>query len=685
MTRATARLLPLTPDVVAEHLAARSRQDLFIGLYPMLPNNTCWWLAADFDGKTAMLDALAYVKAARTAGVPAALEISQSGAGAHVWIFFTEALSAQTARAVGTALIHEAILQRGVMSLGSYDRLFPSQDVLPGSGPGNLIAAPLHGNRRKNGLTLFLDPATLEPYEDQWAFLSTLDRLTPGDAGRIARKASRATVGSDVTTLARAESTKVHPPMPPVVRAELAAGLVLDAIALPPAALATFKHAASMANPKFYELQRLRKSTWDTPRFVTGYDLTLDEKLVLPRGLRHLVTGIVERSGARLDVTDNRTAGKEIDVALIGELTDRQAGAVGELLGHDDGILVAPPGSGKTVMACAIIAERAVSTLILVDRKALADQWRTRLTEFLGLKPGQLGGGRTKLTGIVDVAMLPALARHDDIEKLTTGYGQIIVDEAHHVAAAAYDHSVKKIGARYWLGLTATPDRRDGLGELLRWQLGPVRHTMTDEMPGTLPEADDASAGPARVLHVHETSFTAADIAQDAPSLIAEAHRALTVDKNRNEKIVDDVHAALTRGRNCLILTRRVAHLESLTSLLAGRGHEPLVLQGGMPVKERCAIVERLADAKAGDGVLVVGTTPFVGEGFDAPALDTLFLAAPVSFDGLLLQCAGRVVRPAPGKTVAEVHDYHDVLVPLLAVSLQRRMPGYKRLRFERA
>ncbi|TDC35879.1 DEAD/DEAH box helicase [Kribbella albertanoniae] len=684
MTRATARLLPLTPDVVAEHLGARARQDLFIGLYPMLPDNTCWWLAADFDGKSAMLDALAYVKAARTAGVPAALEISQSGAGAHVWIFFTKAIPAQTAREVGTALIHEAILQRGAMSLGSYDRLFPSQDVLPGSGPGNLIAAPLHGNRRKNGLTLFLDPATLEPYEDQWAFLSTLDRLAPGDAARIARKASRAAVGRDVTTLARAESTKVHPPMPSVVRAELAAGLVLDATELPPAALATFKHAASMANPKFYELQRLRKSTWDTPRFVTGYDLTLDEKLVLPRGLRHLVTGIVERSGARLDVTDNRTAGKEIDVALIGELTDRQAVAVGELLAHDDGVLVAPPGSGKTVMACAVIAERAVSTLILVDRKALADQWRARLTEFLGLKPGQLGGGRSKLTGIVDVAMLPTLARHDDVETLTAGYGQIIIDEAHHVAAAAYDHSVKKIAARYWLGLTATPDRRDGLGELLHWQLGPVRHTMTDEIPGTLAEAVGPIAGPARVLHVHETTFTAVDIDHDAPSPIAEAHRALTIDKARNEQILDDVHGCLIQGRNCLVLTRRVAHLETLTSLLAGRGHQPLVLQGGMRAKERRAIVERLTDARAGDGVLVVGTTPFVGEGFDAPALDTLFLAAPISFDGLLLQCAGRVVRPAPGKTVAEVHDYHDPLVPLLAASLQRRMPGYKRLHFER-
>lgn len=678
MDRRRAAYLPLTAEVVAAHLVG----DVFMGLYPLLTDNTCQFLAADFDGSTAMLDALAYCKAARGSGVPAALEISQSGRGAHAWIFFTDPIPATTARSIGTVLLHEAMVLRGSMDLRSYDRLFPNQDVLPDGGLGNLIAAPLQGRRRKDGLTLFLDLATLEPHEDQWAFLSVLDRLSPRDAEKVARRAKQAAVGTGVVKMSRSDATKVHPPLPKTVQAELAASLSIDTSQLPAAALATFKHAASLANPKFYELQRLRKSTWDTPRFLRGYDLTLDGRLVLPRGLRHTVGRIVEDAGSRMMVTDTRDAGREIEVVFTAELTTRQSAGVGAMLAHDDGMLVAPPGSGKTVMACAMIAERATSTLILVDRKALAEQWRSRIKQFLDVRPGQIGGGRRKLTGVVDVAMLPSLARRADVADLTGGYGHVIVDECHHLAAAAYDHAVKQIGAQFWLGLTATPSRRDGLGDLVTWQLGPVRHTVTDEDPDTLAAVWQEDTGPRRLLFVHETQFRADEQNLSAPGALAAVHRSLIGDQARNTQIIDDVVAALAKGRNCLVLTRRVAHVETLASLLADRGHQALLLQGGMTTTDRRAAVDRLAEAKAGDGVLVIGTTPFIGEGFDAPVLDTLFLAGPVSFDGLLVQCAGRVIRASPGKDVAEVHDYHDPATPILAVSLQRRMPGYRALGF---
>ncbi|WP_245714620.1 TOTE conflict system archaeo-eukaryotic primase domain-containing protein [Micromonospora inyonensis] len=214
--RRGATYLPRTTEVVAAHLVG----DVFMGLYPLMPGNTCHFVVADFDGPTAVLDALAYAKAARASALPAALEISQSGRGAHVWVFFTGAVAAATARAVGTVLLREAMVLRGSMDLRSYDRLFPNQDVLPDGGFGNLIAAPLQGRRRKDGLTTFLDLGTLEPHADQWAFLSTLDRLSPGDAEHIARQAKQAVTGADIATMSRSAATQVHPPLPPVVHAK---------------------------------------------------------------------------------------------------------------------------------------------------------------------------------------------------------------------------------------------------------------------------------------------------------------------------------------------------------------------------------------------------------------------------------------------------------------------------------
>ena len=250
--------LPLTPELLASHLSG----DLHVGLYPLLDGDRCWWLAADFDGPAAMLDALAYLKAARSLAVPAALEVSRSGVGAHAWVFFTGPVPAETGRRLGTGLLREAMALRGQMDLQSYDRLFPSQDVLPAGGVGNLIAAPLHGRSRRDGATVFLDLATLEPHEDQWAFLSTLGRMSPRE---VARAAGRVTVGAEVSRIGAPVSTRTRPAPSPVIHARLDAGIRVEQGELTPALVATLKHAASMPNPLFYERQRRRASTWDTP------------------------------------------------------------------------------------------------------------------------------------------------------------------------------------------------------------------------------------------------------------------------------------------------------------------------------------------------------------------------------------------------------------------------------------
>ena len=664
-----------------------------VGLYAIMQDNNCAFLCADFDDKNCKYgykeDVLAYVGVCREWLIPYAIERSRSGNGAHVWIFFEAPLPASKARRLGNAILTEAMTRNGQMSFNSYDRFFPNQDYLPEGGFGNLVALPLQGQARRKQNSVFVDNDFLV-YKDQWAFLYNLKKIQESTIDQLLRLHYQEELGKLSMS---SESKPWVTPLPQNITQEdfhakveiiKADKLYIPLKAVSAKVLNHLKRIAAFKNPEFYNKQALRLSTYAIPRIISCFDIT-NEYLAMPRGCEDATRSFLNDNAVTYTIIDKTNHGNKISVSFQGEEREEQLEAINALLPYTNGILHATTAFGKTVTAAAIIARKKVNTLILVHSKALLKQWHDRLTEFLNIdypkheeknrrgrrkvfSPiGCFDSSGNTLHGIIDIALILSCLDEDGVKPFVQDYGMVIVDECHHVSSITFEQVLRSIKAHTIYGLTATPIRKDGHQPIIFMQCGPIRF-ITDAKSQIAKQSFD------RFLIPRFTSYNS--ILEDRLS-IATLYKYLSEDEIRNNLIVEDTCKAVNTGRTPIILTNRTAHVSVLAEKLKATIKNVISLTGAGTTKEKRETMQRLQTIPDSEQFVIVATGKYVGEGFDYPRLDTLFLALPISWKGLLTQYAGRLHREYEGKKDVRIYDYIDIHEPICDSMYRKRLKGY--------
>lgn len=683
------RWLPLSDEVIRWHLSGADERGrpCVIGIYPMLRDERCHFLAVDFDGESWAEDALAYQESCRRLDVPVLLERSRSGEGGHVWLFFADAVAATLARKLGLLLLTETMERRPELGLRSYDRLFPNQDTLPKGGFGNLIALPLQKAAREAGNSVWVDEQ-LRPVADPWAALDGVGLIaTAALEQRVAAAEGRGRIIGVRMVAPDEEDAEPWQPrragaVPVPRREDVPAQLVVvraDQIYIPkegvgPSLRNALVRIAAFQNPEFYKAQAMRVPTYDKPRVISCAE-DFPGHIGLPRGCWEETRELLEAAGTVLEVRDERYSGEPLELTFHGELREDQQVAAAAMLEHETGVLAATTAFGKTVLAAWLIARRGVNTLVVVHRQQLLEQWVERLSGFLGLAPkeiGRWGGGKRKLTGRIDVALIQSLSRHEVVVPLVENYGHLVIDECHHLSARSFELVARRARARFVTGLSATVTRKDGRHPIIFMQCGPVRHRV------------DARRQAAERPFTHEvrvrpTGFIpGGEPLEDKRAEFQRLCDALILAEGRNRMIAADVAEAVAAGRSPVVLTERTAHLETLAAMLEGEVSHVITLQGGMGNKALSAALERLRAVPEDEGRVLIATGRFLGEGFDDPRLDTLFLTMPVSWHGTIAQYVGRLHRLHHAKRTVRVYDYVDLEVDMLARMFEKRCKGYE-------
>lgn len=686
---------PLTVQTIRAHLMGKDEfcRDV-VGIYPMLENDRTWLLAVDFDENTWQEDVSAFRKTCIFCGVVPAVERSRSGNGAHVWFFFSEPVSAADARRFGSGLLTQAMARRHELRFRSYDRLFPSQDTVPRGGFGNLIALPFQGQAQHKGNTLFIDERFV-PYADQWAFLSTLHKITPEE---LAEYLAQLCVGGDMGVMLESTEQKPWPTkrrpkelarkdFPVQARLMISNLLYVDKTGFSQGALNAVKRLAAFKNPEFYKKQAMRLPVYNTPRvFDCGYED--QDFLGIPRGCMDALIDLLDAYSIPCSLEDQRQAGRMIAVSFNGTLRPEQVPAADALLGHHIGVLSATTAFGKTVVGAYLIGERKVNTLILVHSSALLEQWKTSLEQFLDIREplpeqpkqrgrkkhlehiGQIGAGKNTRSGIIDIAIMQSLFEGDekDVKPFVAEYGMVLCDECHHVAAFTFEKILREVKAQYVYGLSATPVRQDGHQPIIFMQCGPVRYLV-----------DAKSQAEKRAFsHYVIPRFTRARL--PAAKKIQDIYAGIIGNESRTNQIISDAVRLIAEGRTPLLLTERKNHAVRLAEELRGKADHIFLFLGSGKQKEKREKLAALRAVPASESLAMVATGKYIGEGFDEPRLDTILLAMPVSWKGTLAQYAGRLHRNYEGKQEVRIYDYVDIHIPALERMYHKRLKGYPEL-----
>ena len=686
---------PLVYEDIYRHLEGKDPdgQDV-IGAYAILADNNCNFLCADFDDKSCEhgyeKDVLAYVGVCKDWDIPCSIERSRSGNGAHVWIFFEQSLPASKARRLGNTILTEAMERYGRMTFKSYDRFFPNQDRLPEGGFGNLVALPLQGKARKEGNSVFVDENFII-YENQWNYLLQIKRIPETTIDAILAKHGTDSELGELSTTSESKPWETPVPQkitpndfpanPILIRSNM---LYIPLSGFSARAINHLKRIASFKNPEFYARRGMRLSTYNIPCIISCADME-EDYITLPRGCEDAVVALLESNQITYRIEDKTNHGENVTVRFKGEFREEQKAAIASLTAHDNGVLNATTAFGKTVTAIGLLAERKINTLILVHTKALLDQWKSRLDEFLeidfteedtpkkrGRKKafspfGTLDSKGNSLHGKIDIALMQSCLEDNGVKSFVRNYGMLIVDECHHVSAVNFERILKYANASYVYGLTATAIRKDGHQPIIFMQCGPIRYSADAKVQMT-------SQTFTRLL---VPRFTAYRELTDDKSTYARMIQKMVKDENRNNLIIDDVRKILTEGRSPIVLTSLTTHVETLANALAPYCKYVVTLIGSESAREKHQKMELLQGISPTEPLVIVATGKYVGEGFDYPRLDTLFLALPVSWKGIIAQYAGRLHREYPGKKEVRIYDYIDIRIPMCDVMYKRRLRGY--------